>query len=164
MIVISIGLNDRQFIIDADGARTPWGAPNWNDKYREEIDSFLKSAAGSNAVVLMFGLPAMRETVDNDDAIEKNRMFADAVARLGAPNVHYVEPWKLKEDGPDTFASYGPGKNGKLTPIRNQDGQHFTVAGEDLLAGYFVPKVVKALSEVDGRMSECLNVHATEQH
>ncbi len=40
--VLSIGLNDRQFIVDGTGARTAWGAPNWLDKYRHEVDAFLK--------------------------------------------------------------------------------------------------------------------------
>ena len=163
MFVISIGLNDRQFIVDANGARTPWGAPNWTDKYRQELEAFLKGAAASNAVVLLFGLPPMREDVDNNDALEKNRMFAEAVAKIAAPNVHYIEPWKLKDDGPNVFSSYGPGKNGKLTLIRNSDGQHFTVAGEDLLAGYLVPQVVRALAGVDGRVGECMNLKASEQ-
>ena len=32
--VVSIGLNDRQFIVDGNGARTAWGAPDWTDRYR----------------------------------------------------------------------------------------------------------------------------------
>ena len=106
--VLSIGLNDRQFIVDGNGARTAWGAPDWTDKYRHEVLEFLKAAVATKAVVLMVGMPAMREAIDNADIDGKNAMFADAVAALGDPNLHYIEPWRLHASGTETFASYGP--------------------------------------------------------
>jgi len=164
LFVLSIGLNDRQFIVDANGARTAWGSPNWTDKYRHEIGEFLKGAAAGHAAVLLVGLPAMRESVDNEDASEKDRMFAEAVAQFGNGNVRYVEPWRLHDSGRDAFASFGPGKNGRVVQIRSTDGQHFTVAGEDLLAAYLFPKIAAALSEVDPRVGQCRGGKEAEQH
>ena len=46
---------------------------------------------------------------------------------------------------PETFASYGPDKSGRLVRYGTPDGQHFTVAGEDLAASYLFPKIVEAL-------------------
>src|ERR1700722_14774947 len=83
--VLSIGLNDRQFIVDGNGARTAWGAPDWTDKYRHELNEFLKPPVPPNAVVLMVGMPAMREAIDNADIDGKNAMFAEAIAALGDP-------------------------------------------------------------------------------
>jgi uncharacterized protein len=163
LFVLSIGLNDRQFIVDADGARTAWGAPNWTDKYRHEVAEFIRGAAASRAPVLWLGLPAMRDSVDQADAIEKNGMFAEAVAQLGDASVHYVEPWRLHAAGPDTFSSYGPGKNGRTVQIRTQDGQHFTTAGEDLIAAYLFPKVIEALGAVDARIAQCASGKEAEQ-
>ncbi len=154
--VVSIGLNDRQFIVDGDGARTAWGAPDWTDKYRHELDEFLKAAVATKAVVLMVGMPAMREAIDNTDIDGKNAMFAAAIAALGDPNLHYVEPWRLHADGTETFASYGPDKSGRLVQIRTPDGQHFTVAGEDLAAGYLFPKIVEALDAAGKNLDQCL--------
>jgi hypothetical protein len=164
LFVLSIGLNDRQFIADANGARTAWGAPNWADKYRQEVAEFLKGAAASHAPVLWLGLPAMRERVDNEDAIEKNGMFAEAVAQSSAANVHYVEPWRLRAAGAETFSSFGPGKNGRMVQIRTSDGQHFTTAGEDLIAAYLFPRIIAALSAVDVRIAQCANGKEAEQH
>jgi hypothetical protein len=154
--VLSIGLNDQQFIVDANGGRTSWGAPDWIDKYRHEVDEFLKAAVATHSIVLMVGMPAMRETADNADVTGKNAMFAAAVATLGDPNLHYVEPWRLRDDGTDTFASYGPDKSGKLVQIRTPDGQHFTVAGEDLAANYLFPKIVEALDAAGKNIDQCL--------
>jgi hypothetical protein len=154
--VVSIGLNDRQFIVDGSGGRTAWGAPDWTDKYRHELDEFLKAAVATKAVVLMVGMPAMREAIDNTDIDGKNAMFAAAIAALGDPNLHYVEPWRLHADGAETFASYGPDKSGRLVQIRTPDGQHFTVAGEDLAAGYLFPKIVEALDAAGKNLDQCL--------
>ena len=154
--VVSIGLNDRQFIVDGNGARTAWGAPDWTDKYRHEVLEFLKAAVANKAVVLMVGMPAMREAIDNADIDGKNAMFAEAIAALGDPNLHYVEPWRLRADGTETFASYGPDKSGRLVQIRTPDGQHFTVAGEDLAASYLFPKIVEALDAAGKNLDQCL--------
>jgi hypothetical protein len=69
--------------------------------------------------------------------------------------LHFVEPWKLKATSPDVFASYGPDKNGKLVQIRTSDGQHFTVAGEDLVAPYLFPSILAALKEAGIAPDQC---------
>ncbi len=153
--VLSIGLNDRQFIVDGSGIRTAWGAPDWTDKYRHEVFEFLKAAVASKAIVLLVGMPAMREAIDNDDVAGKNEMYAEAITALEDPRLHYVEPWKLHAAGAETFSSYGPDKTGRLVQIRTSDGQHFTVAGEDLAASYLYPKIVAALNEAGIAVDQC---------
>jgi hypothetical protein len=154
--VLSIGLNDQQFIVDGNGARTAWGAPDWTDKYRHEVFEFLKAAIASRAIVLLVGMPAMREATENTDIAGKNAMYAQAVEALGETNLHYVEPWRLHASGTETFASYGPDKNGKVVQIRTPDGQHFTVAGEDLTANYLFPKIVEALGAAGKTLDQCM--------
>ena len=150
--VLSIGLNDQQFIVDGNGGRTAWGAPDWIDKYRHELDEFLKGAVETRAIVLLIGMPAMRDVKENIAISEKNALFAEAIAVLGDPNLHYVEPWRLHAEGPETFASYGPDKSGRLVQIRTTDGEHFTVAGEDLVAAYLYPKIVAAFEQMGMRL------------
>jgi hypothetical protein len=155
LTVLSIGLNDQQFIVDDKGARTAWGAPDWTDKYRHEVDEFLKAAMATKAIVLMVGLPAMRDKTDDADVAGKNSMYIEAVKALDNPNLHYVDPWRLHASGDETFGSYGPDKNGKLVQIRTSDGQHFTVAGEDLVANYLYPKIVATLNEAGINLDQC---------
>jgi hypothetical protein len=154
--VVSIGLNDQQFIVDGTGARTAWGAPDWTDKYRHEVFEFLRAAIASRAIVLLVGMPAMRDSTDNTDIAGKNAMYAQAIEALGEAALHYVEPWRLHASGTETFASYGPDKNGKVVQIRTPDGQHFTVAGEDLTANYLFPKIVEALGAAGKNIDQCL--------
>jgi hypothetical protein len=152
LFVLSVGLNDRQFIVDGNGARTAWGAPEWTDKYRSLIVEFLKGAAASKAGVLIVGLPVVRDGTENADLLAKNKMFAEAVAAVGAPNMRYIEPWRLKQDGADAFASYGQDRSGRTVQIRTTDGEHFTVAGEDLVAAYLYPKIVAAFDQMGVRL------------
>jgi hypothetical protein len=161
--VLSIGLNDQQFIVDGHGGRTAWGAPDWTDKYRHELDEFLKAAVATKAIVLMVGMPAMRDAVDNADIDSKNAMFAEAVKALGDPNLHYVAPWRLHAAGTETFASYGPDKSGRLVQIRTPDGQHFTVAGEDLAASYLFPKIVEVLDAAGKNLDQCLTKQSKDE-
>jgi hypothetical protein len=161
--VLSIGLNDQQFIVDGNGARTAWGAPDWTDKYRRELNEFLKAAVATKAIVLMVGMPAMREARDNADIDGKNAMFAEAIAALGDPNLHYIAPWRLHAAGTEIFASYGPDKSGRLVQIRTPDGQHFTVAGEDMAAGYLFPKIVEALDAAGKNLDQCLTKQSKDE-
>jgi uncharacterized protein len=162
VFVISIGLNDRQFIVDRNGNRTPWGATDWLDKYRRELDDFLKGAAASHATVLMIGLPVMRDATDNADATDKDKLFAEAIGKIGLPNLKYVEPWRLNPSGTEKFASFGHDGTGKVVPIRASDGDHFTVPGEDLVAAYLFPKILAALSEAGVRLDPCPNIQAKD--
>jgi len=162
--VLSIGLNDQQFIVDGSGARTAWGAPDWTDKYRHELDEFLKAAVETRAIVLLIGMPAMRDVKENIAISEKNALFAEAVAALGDANLRYVEPWRLHAEGPETFASYGPDKSGRLVQIRTTDGEHFTTAGEDLAASYLFPKIIEALDEAGRGLDRCLGRQTKDQH
>jgi hypothetical protein len=152
LFVLSVGLNDRQFIVDGNGARTAWGAPEWADKYRSLVVEFLKNASASKAGVLLVGLPIVRDSAENADLQGKNKMFAEAVAMVGAAKVQYIEPWRLKLEGADAFASYGPDRNGRTVQIRTSDGEHFTVAGEDIVAAYLYPKIVAAFEQMGMRI------------
>jgi hypothetical protein len=164
LFVLSIGLNDPQFIVDGNGARTAWGAPNWTDKYREQILAFLTGAAASKAAVMLVGLPIVRDVKENAELQQKNKMFIEAVAAVGAPHVQYVEPWRLKPAGPDAFASYGPDRHGRTVQIRTSDGEHFTVAGEDLIGAYLYPKIVAAFEQMGRPLEQaCADADRAEE-
>lgn len=153
VFVISLGLNDRQSVIDPEGGRGEWGTPAWAAKYREQIVRVVKAALASGAEVVWVGLPAMRDGVTDADAREKNKLFAEALAAFGDPRARYVEPWGLKE--PDSFASYGPDITGSLVQIRNPDGIHFTPMGYELVATYLLPKIVASFEHMGIPFNRC---------
>jgi hypothetical protein len=160
--VITIGLNDRQGIIEPNGAAILRTAPNWPDKYRQQIREFLDGAVAAKGIVLFVGLPVMRDGYFNTDMAAKNAMYAEAVARLGAPNVRYLEPWKLNRSGAETYSLTAPDRSGKAVQIRTSDGVHFTSGGDDLLAQYLLPKIVAALADTGIMVDLCLRPRIEE--
>ena len=96
----------------------------------------------------------MREAAPDRDAREKNKLFAEAVAEFGADDVEYVPPWRLSHSGEDKFASFGPDQTGKIIQIRASDGEHFTPAGELLVAAYLLPKIVATLAKGGAPLGE----------
>jgi hypothetical protein len=144
LFVMSLGLNDRQSVVEK-GQVTMETSPLYPARYKERVTAVLKSAQASKASLLWIGLPAMREAAADRDAREKNKLFAEAIAEFGAETVQYAAPWRLGELGEDKFASFGPDLAGKIIQIRSTDGQHFTPAGELLVAAYLLPKMVATL-------------------
>jgi len=151
LFIISLGLNDRQSVVDRAeaGARrvTQYEAPEWPHVHRERIAAMLRGAVAARAAVLWVGLAAMRDNVANVDVQQKNRLFELAVAELATGSVRYVPPWKLNEQGADVFTSYAPDRNGRMVHIRATDGEHFTSAGDELVAAYLLPKIVAILAD-----------------
>jgi uncharacterized protein len=158
LFMVSLGLNDRQSVIDypeGGGRRiTQYDAPDWADRYRERVTAMLKGATTTDASVLWVGLAAMRENAANLDAQRKNTIFAQAVTEFAVPRVQYVPPWRLSETGVDVFTSYAPDRTGRMIHIRAADGEHFTPAGDEMVATYLFPKIVATLRnsgiELDG--------------
>jgi hypothetical protein len=161
VLVLSIGLNDRQFIVDGDGHHTAWGAPDWLDKYRTEIVSFLRGASVGSTVVLLIGLPTVRDAAEDADLKAKNAMYADAIAEFGNDHFEFVEPWKLNpSSATDPFASYGRDTKGRTVQLRTGDGEHFTDAGEDVVAAYLFPKIIAAADRGGTQLDGCFSPQA----
>jgi len=148
LFVMSLGLNDRQSVVEK-GQITLENSPFYPDKYKERVTAVLRNVTPSNAALLWVGLAAMRAAAADKDAREKNRLFEEAIRSFGVATMRYVEPWRLNPLGPDTFASYGPDHNGKMIQLRASDGEHFTPAGDLVVAAYLLPKITATLA-VDG--------------
>ena len=88
------------------------------------------------------------------NAREKNAFFAEVIKELAVPTAEFVEPWKLNRSGEDKFASFGPDQGGRMIQIRASDGQHFTPAGEMLVAAYLWPKIVAMLAKCGARLGD----------
>jgi len=126
---------------------TQYESPEWPDVYRERVAAMLRVAVAGKAAVLWVGLAAMRENAANIDAQLKNKLFERAVADLAVSSVRYVPPWKLNERGIDVFTSYAPDRTGRMVHIRATDGEHFTAAGDELVATYVLPRIVAILGD-----------------
>jgi hypothetical protein len=153
LFVMSLGLNDRQSVVE-HGKVTLDNSPDYPAKYKERVTAVLGSAAASKAALLWVGLAAMREAAKDRDSREKNRYFAEAIAEFANPSIQYVAPWKPSQSSEDKFSSYGPDPKGKMIQIRSSDGEHFTSAGDSLVAAYLLPKMVATLAKGGAKLGE----------
>lgn len=153
LFVMSLGLNDRQSVVFG-GRVTLENSPDYPAKYKERVTAVLKSTVASTANLLWVGLSAMRDAAADRDAREKNKMFAEAISEFGNPAFQYAPPWRLNEAGEDKFASYGPDQNGKIIQIRASDGEHFTPAGQMIVAAHLLPKMVAILRSRGAKLDD----------
>lgn len=147
LVVVSVGLNDRNPIYDPDGRNAQIYSKEWPEVYREKVAKMLQSATAMKANVLWIGIPALRETAPDKEAREKNTLYAAEIAALNDPSVRYVEPWRLKVESEDVFSTYGPDEKGALIALRTSDGVHFTPAGYDRVGSYLYPRIVESLRQ-----------------
>ncbi len=144
--MISVGLNDRQPIVAADGSRVPLGTQAWVDAYRQNLLNMLTHATSTGATAMVVGIPGLRDDEANSHALLLNQIFED-VARH-TQHVMYVSPWHLQ--GAAGFTSFGVGPRGNVVQLRAPDGVHFTQTGYDLLGLYLRPAVLQAMTD-EGR-------------
>ena len=153
LFMMSLGLNDRQSVVEK-GHITMENSEGYPAKYKERITAVLASAAASKARLLWVGLPAMRGAPADKDAREKNRLFAEAIAEFGVANIKFIKPWHLGNGDDDKFQSYGPDQNGRMIQIRASDGEHFTPAGDLVVAAYLLPQILASLVEDGTRICD----------
>jgi hypothetical protein len=153
LFVMSLGLNDRQSVVEK-GQITMDNSEAYPAKYKERITGVLAGAAASKASLLWIGLPAMRSPAADKDAREKNNLFIQAIAEFGVANIKFVKPWRLGSGDDDKFQSYAPDQNGRMVQIRASDGEHFTPAGDLLVATYLLPQILASLAEDGTRICD----------
>jgi len=146
LVVVSLGLNDRQSIVTERNERTAWGSPRWDERYREQVAAMVRAATSGSAQLVWLGLPAMRDAAVHRDAQEKNRLFEDAIATFADPGIVYHGPWRLKPDGEDTFQSFAQNAQGSMVQIRATDGVHFTGVGYDMIFAHLLPRMREVLT------------------
>lgn len=153
LTIASLGLNDRQSILIASGARIEFGTTSWREHYKDEIVKLAKSATATGGGLLWIGLPVSLDRVTAADNLEKNKLFGEAIASMGSDHVEYVTPWRLDPSGEDTYRSYGPDSRGSLIQIRAADGIHFTSAGYDMVLAYLLPAMSRMLQRTGAQLS-----------
>jgi hypothetical protein len=147
LYIISVGLNDRNPIRDPDGKGAQIYSKEWPEVYSEKIAKMLKSTSDMKANVLWLGIPALRDAKADQEAREKNALYAAVIEKKNDPSIRYVEPWRIKPAPEEMFSTYGPDEKGMLIALRTSDGSHFTPAGYDIVGAYLYPKIVESLRQ-----------------
>jgi len=146
LFVASIGINDRQSIVEPDKTRTDFPSPAFEARYQANVQELIAHATAKDASILIVGLPVMLDADANADAQTKNKIFVAAVKDAGTPRAAFAPPW-TSQPAPDEYKPFLPNAHNAMVQVRANDGIHFTTFGYDLVMDSIYPSILASLKQ-----------------
>ena len=145
LMMIFIGANDTWDIV-IDGKYTSFGNPKWIEVYSERVEKIILTAKAYNVRVLWLGAPPMGREKMVDRIPTLNSIFIKATEKY--PGVaRYVDTGPTLSSDGKTFSKFIELPERGKVMVRTDDGVHFTVNGQRLLAQLALSQLV--LQKVD---------------
>lgn len=144
IVAVIIGGNDRQSIWK-NGDRLDHGSPAWRAEYEHRIARFMAALAKSGARVYWVGLPAVRS-----DEMSRDYRRINAIQRAQARRhgFTFVDLREAFADANGRYTSFGRNIGGVKRRLRKNDGMHFTIDGELLLAHVVARAIARDVDEI----------------
>ena len=130
VMVVFLGANDPWDMIDG-ASRIRYGTEAWKSAYTERARRILRTAREAGARVFWVGLPNMQVPRLQEGSFLQNEIFARVVQEEGGV---FIPTREVVGDGSDTFNRYVRLADGRVVAVRVDDGVHFTLAGQRLIA------------------------------
>lgn len=144
VVAVIIGGNDRQSIWK-DGTRLDYGSAAWGAEYERRLARFMDVLAKSGARIYWAGLPVVRS---NHMSRDYRRINALQQAQARRHGFTYVSLWEAFADGKGNYTSFGRNIDGVKRRLRKNDGMHFSLDGELLLAHVVARAIARDLDEI----------------
>ncbi len=141
--VVMVGANDRLDLRDDQGGSLRFRTDEWRKVYAARADKILTTLAKAGLKVIWCGNPIARSENYSADMTYLNDIFAGEAARSDA---QFVSLWDVVADDQGHYTAYGKDRHGTTQRLRADDGNHFTVAGYEVIA----EKIVGLLSATGG--------------
>ncbi|MFH1136069.1 MAG: DUF459 domain-containing protein [Pseudomonadota bacterium] len=147
LLVISLGANDAQDILDENRKRHFVGTEGWNRIYAERAGLLLKAARDRGVLTFWVGLPIM--------GLEK---YAAMIAGMNAlvettcrefDNCHFLDSWNVLADENGAYSNFLRNPAGEHVRVRAKDKIHLTPDGGRLMVDYFM-KNAEAVADLSG--------------
>jgi uncharacterized protein len=132
IVVIQVGMNDRQQMRVADGKAQKL-TPPWKAEYDRRVAAVVKAVRERNIPLIWVGLPPVKTPAMNTDYLVLNETFRASTEAAGGK---FVDVWDGFTNAEGQFVSAGPDINGQIVRLRNSDGINMTRAGMSKLAFY----------------------------
>lgn len=156
--VVVMGGNDRQ-PIRVDGRRLKRRSKAWLKEYRARVDHLTKTLKSETRIIYWVGLPIVQSPGMARDFGQFNMIYASSAM---AHRINYINIWPLFRDKNGAFTSFGPDTRGAKRRLRNDDGLHFTVAGQDRLAQVVAKEINRRVKLSANAPARSNNVHQSE--
>jgi uncharacterized protein len=139
--IIVVGAADRRPIPIATDKKRPFlvGSDEWKQEYGRRVDEFLRAFRRSSAAIYWVGLPVMKAANASEDMQMINAIIREKVSVHGGK---FIDTWNGFTDVNGQYSQSGPDIAGKVKPLRDGDGVHFTKDGYRKLA-HFVERELR---------------------
>lgn len=139
LVLISIGADDEQGMT-VNGSSLQFPSPAWKAAYLKRLTQLVGEATASGAYVLWVGMPIMGPSGYNQGIQVLNALDQQAVT--SQPNATYVSTWSLFANPAGSFQSSAV-VNGAWSSLRQSDGIHLSLVGENVIATYVVHEIAQ---------------------
>ena len=153
VVIITMGGNDAQDIVDENKKRHFVGTPSWEERYRERAGLLLAAAQKGGAKVIWVGLPIMG--YPNQDKYTRQLCAQQKAACTNATSQVFVDTLAVLADEKGEFMAFIKDDEGKQTRIRYKDKIHVTTTGGEMLIKEVLPHldaILKPLANASGAM------------
>jgi uncharacterized protein len=131
LIVVMIGANDAQPLVDSSGAVT-YGTPAWTTAYGRRVLSFIEEANAGGAHVLWVGMPPMANPLLNAELDQINGIVQAQVAKVPG-KAAYLSSVPVLGDAHGNYTAYLTTPSGVIN-VRTTDGIHLAPGGAERLS------------------------------
>ena len=141
VVVVFLGGNDVQNFYQGN-LYVSFGSAPWKQAYGARVGTLMSEATASGARVLWVGMPIMGPAHFSSEIAQVDAVFQSEAAKH--PGVTYFSSWKLFSTPSGQFNAGTTDITGTASLLRDSDGIHLAVGGEDLL-GHAVVTEMKAI-------------------
>ncbi|MDR2162203.1 MAG: DUF459 domain-containing protein [Desulfovibrio sp.] len=147
LVIITLGGNDAQDIVDASRRRHLAGSPSWEAQYLLRARELVSAARRGGAKIIWVGLPVMGSSAAHSRHTLQLSQLHQA-ACVDPSSQIYVDTMPVLADKRGKYRTYAQKADGSQIRIRQKDGIHVTNAGGDLLAQEVLPHIDAMLLKI----------------
>jgi hypothetical protein len=146
-IIISVGANDGQALLQADRKRLAYKTKQWKEAYIGRVNDLMNLMHTHNINAIWVGLPIMRTEIMQKQAQFFNNIYAKSAVDNA---ITFLPIWNLTADNKGKYRSHSADSSGKKKLLRANDGVHFTGYGYSVIAKYILSNLNHIDSNQDG--------------
>lgn len=132
LVVVCLGANDQQGM-RVNGSGVQFNTPAWRVAYAEQIHRVVSLATRAGSYVLWVGLPVMGPNGYRQGTAVLNTLYAKVASAV--PGVAYLPSWNVFATANGAYRAAAR-VNGVLSVLRQPDGIHFTLVGENVFSTF----------------------------
>ncbi len=146
VVVICIGGNDAQDIVDANKKRHFVGTQSWQEQYKLRAEELAKAAQAKGAALIWVGMPILGKEPQATNTVLLTAQ--QKAVTLTGTNRFFVDTYSVLTDSKGAYTTFMKDAAGAQVRVRSKDQVHVSEAGGKLLEVNVLPVIDNALLAV----------------